>query len=58
MNVWSPLGDSHHSGCHQHIAEMPSAEQAFLFHTHQGTLRVARQLAYLAGRSLNVVKVL
>jgi hypothetical protein len=58
MNVWSPLGDSHHSGCYQHIAEMPSAEQAFLFHSHQGTLGVARQRAHLARRSLNVVKVL
>ena len=46
------------SGRDQQIAEVPSAERAFLFHTHQGALRVARELTHLAGRSLNVVKVL
>lgn len=46
------------AGADQHIQEVPQPEQAFQFHTHQGALRVAKEISAVGGRRLEVVKVL
>ncbi|MEB3348813.1 MAG: hypothetical protein VKO00_02170 [Cyanobacteriota bacterium] len=43
-------------GHDQHLSEVPSPEQAYHFHSHQGALLRARDLARVVGRGIDVVK--
>lgn len=45
------------AGDDQHIDGVALPDQAYLFRTHQGALRVARELSSVGGRRINVVKV-
>ena len=46
------------AGDDQHIDGVALPDEAYLFRTHQGALRVARELSSVGGQRVNVVKVL